>query len=405
MIAVRSVRPPRGPARIPQRQAGPPRQVDVLRRAVTGDVPPGELRQRLVARSLPGGWHALVDEGERLFAVASRPAAHDRVDLRARHEVHQAQAGRLEAGRAERDAELVTRHRAATAENLLEDVRRPPRSAIVDLEEAVLEGTRWWTRGRSAQSASAGPPGRRSTVGRRTWIRKKLPASKAASSSASVVDRHPLGERPFSRRRSPGTGRRQGRGRRRGAGRSGSPTSRCAASRRAAIPSPLNRGRRAPAGPERRAALRSAGRPVDPVDDARWVENIELGTLLELLIGFVKYRCCVARLATSRTSCRRRLRRACSSPCAVSRQLHGGRVGEVLALAADRELDDPRDDRSKDRKDDRQQVHDHHESRRPCPTPPPAAAAPESEPEEESAMARIDPTSTATRARTDIVVA
>ena len=68
----------------------------------------------------------------------------------------------------------------------------------------------------------------------------------------------------------------------------------------------------------------------------------------------------------------------------VAGQLDRRRVGEVLALAADRQLDEPRDDRGEDREDDREEEHDHHQSPTALvPIAAPATTAPEREAQEE----------------------
>ena len=79
-----------------------------------------------------------------------------------------------------------------------------------------------------------------------------------------------------------------------------------------------------------------------------WVEN-RFDCLPDTpLIGFSKYRCWVARLATSSGSWSSAIfASACSRPSRVPGQLDARRVGEVLALAADRQLDEPGEDRAR----------------------------------------------------------
>ena len=133
-------------------------------------------------------------------------------------------------------------------------------------------------------------------------------------------------------------------------------------------------GQRLSAGQSRpvRAAWSAGSRGCSPVSSRSrlirstiggWVEKRPAERFSNFLIGFVKYRCWVAREATSRTSLSEAIvgQRALE-PVRVAGQLDRRRVGEVLALAADRELDEPRRDRGDDGQDDRDDEEDDLES-------------------------------------------
>ena len=122
-----------------------------------------------------------------------------------------------------------------------------------------------------------------------------------------------------------------------------------------------------------------------------WVENRPDERASNFLIGFVKYMCWVARLATSRTSWSAAiLASARSRPYGLRVSSTRRRVGEVLALAADRELDEPGDDRGEDRQDDRDDEDDRLEpaAAAVAVARATAAAAPEREAQEEVGQER-----------------